>query len=243
MKKIDLINKRFGRLTVIKDTGEINNKYYPIWLCRCDCGNTCKIPIHRVMSGNTKSCGCISNIINLTGRRFGRLVVIKNTNKKTNDKSIIWLCKCDCGKEKEINGSSLRKGSTKSCGCLQKEVASNNGYEDRTLSAFNVLYGNYEHGAKNRNLEFNLTKEQFGTLTKQICFYCGFEPNQISKCNTGIYVYNGIDRLDNNIGYEIDNCVPCCGYCNAMKRAHTQEEFMNKVKSIYDNLKNKGLIK
>ena len=57
--------------------------------------------------------------IDLTGQRFGRLVVMNEAGKRNN--FVAWKCRCDCGNEKVITGSSLRNGSTKSCGCLNKE--------------------------------------------------------------------------------------------------------------------------
>lgn len=62
----------------------------------------------------------IMKFINLTGQIFERLTVIKCMGKNKHGQSL-WLCRCDCGKEKIIDGNSLRKGFTKSCGCLQKE--------------------------------------------------------------------------------------------------------------------------
>lgn len=60
-------------------------------------------------------------LIDITGLRFGRLVVLKIVRRST---SVRWLCRCDCGVEKLILGSSgLRSGGTKSCGCLNREVA------------------------------------------------------------------------------------------------------------------------
>ena len=59
---------------------------------------------------------------NLTGKRYGRLIVLKE-NGKTNHGDLRWLCKCDCGNIKTITGSKLKSGWTKSCGCLQKEIA------------------------------------------------------------------------------------------------------------------------
>ena len=58
-------------------------------------------------------------LIDLTGKRFGYLTVIKRVENTTynSGSSATWLCKCDCGKEKKIVGASLRKGDTKSCGC------------------------------------------------------------------------------------------------------------------------------
>ena len=80
-------------------------------------------------------------------------------------------------------------------------------------------------------------------MTKQNCYYCGKEPDQIRKNNDyshGIYVYNGIDRLDNNRGYTTDNTVSCCGLCNKMKLTLTEEQFYKHLLKIVEY---KGLTK
>lgn len=58
-------------------------------------------------------------IIDLTGQKFGKLTVLKLDHIEKSKK--YWLCKCDCGKEKIVNGYSLKRGDTKSCGCLRKK--------------------------------------------------------------------------------------------------------------------------
>lgn len=59
-------------------------------------------------------------LIDITGQRFGKLVVVERAkNNKYNQ--AMWHCVCDCGATKEINGNSLKCGSTASCGCLNKE--------------------------------------------------------------------------------------------------------------------------
>ena len=62
--------------------------------------------------------------IDLVGKHYGRLVVIEKTDKRTNDGTIIWKCQCDCGNIKEVSTSSLNKGYTKSCGCLNNDTRS-----------------------------------------------------------------------------------------------------------------------
>ena len=59
-------------------------------------------------------------LIDLTGKRFGKLIVIKK--EKPKNKHTMWLCKCDCGKEKIVCGSELKRGTTKSCGCYNIDV-------------------------------------------------------------------------------------------------------------------------
>lgn len=147
VKRIDLTGKRFGNLTVIRDDGTKNTKGEIMWLCKCDCGNTKHIYHYSLVSKKkpTKSCGCLQKKVvkqnlteNLTGKKFGRLEVIKKVAAK---KRVKWLCKCECGNEKEVWAHLLKSGTTKSCGCIQKEqakgkVAENFGFvEDTSLTS------------------------------------------------------------------------------------------------------------
>ncbi len=59
--------------------------------------------------------------LDLIGQKFNRFTVLEKTDKRKNG-SIVWLCKCDCGVIKEIDGSSLKSGKVKSCGCLKIET-------------------------------------------------------------------------------------------------------------------------
>src|SRR3990167_3222644 len=82
-------------------------------------------------------------------------------------------------------------------------------------------------GAKVRNLEFNLTFEEFCQITDLPCNYCG--ENQKPR---------GIDRVDNKIGYTIKNSVPCCRTCNFMKNIMTRDNFLYQVNKIHKWTKN-----
>lgn len=62
--------------------------------------------------------------IDLTGQRFGRLIVIRDSGERKNGQGVFWECKCDCGEISVVYSMSLRNGDTKSCGCLHKEVVS-----------------------------------------------------------------------------------------------------------------------
>jgi len=181
----------------------------------------------------------MSSLIDLTGKKFGRLTVIEKVGSDKY-KNITWLCKCECGKEKVISGPKLRNGNTKSCGCLRKEYE-RSGIASRLplgLASMRGVLSDYKVSAKRRKLEFNLTEEQFKELIQQNCYYCGSKPNNISKrfnCN-GSYIYNGLDRIDNTKGYTIDNVVSCCRFCNMAKNNHTIQEFKEWIKKVYKNL-------
>lgn len=163
--------------------------------------------------------------LELAGQKFGKLTVIKISHTDIHSRKH-WLCKCDCGNEKIINGSKLKSGTTKSCGCLRKFPEG--------IAARNIIMRHHKYNAKRRNLEQALTDEQIIALHKEDCYYCGMPPSNIyshPSCN-GLYTYSGIDRVDNNKGYTIDNVVPCCDYCNGAKGKKPVEDFMSWLKQI-----------
>lgn len=118
MQKIDLSGQKFGRLTVIKDSGRRVNKKV-MWLCQCECGNQVEVSGDNLKSGNTQSCGCYrreKHGNDFLGKRFGKLTVIEKTEERSH-RGIIWLCRCDCGCFTKVSSNALQKGTTTSCGC------------------------------------------------------------------------------------------------------------------------------
>jgi dihydroxyacid dehydratase/phosphogluconate dehydratase len=110
---------------------------------------------------------------------------------------------------------------------LQKEIASKTAHP-RTLpkgvAAFNRMFWKYKDNAKKRARPFTLTKEEFRKLTRQKCHYCGRTATLI-QCN-------GIDRVDNALGYSLNNCVACCKKCNYMKRVMLVNDFIKHAAQI-----------
>lgn len=80
----------------------------------------------------------MSKVIDLTNRRFGRWTVISRAQNNSRGESM-WNCLCDCGNTKVVQGYALRKGKSLSCGCLQKEIASKNAFEDLSGQQFGRL--------------------------------------------------------------------------------------------------------
>lgn len=115
---------KFGRLTLI---GRVDKKKYKFL---CDCGKTIVAFLGNVAHGNTSSCGCLHNDLNSErytkvrgGDKYNKITLIRLYEKRPG-KNNLWLCRCDCGIEKIINVNSVVRGGTKSCGCIQKEIAS-----------------------------------------------------------------------------------------------------------------------
>jgi len=117
MKRLDITNQRFGKLTTISLAGHTKRGDL-LWLCKCDCGNEKLVPIDHLRRGLVKSCGCLRKKPDFVGERFGKLTVISSAGNSKNG-SFLWLCKCDCGNEKLAQTGDLRGGKLKSCGCLK----------------------------------------------------------------------------------------------------------------------------
>ena len=167
----------------------------------------------------------------LTGKKFGRLTVIKRSfpNNKYNHSR--WLCRCDCGRTKVVMGSSLIQGNTKSCGCLRIGKSR----LPKGLASLRQTFRKYKQTAKMRSHSFKLTEEQFHELTQKDCYYCGAKPSNIGKDAHNIedYTYNGLDRVDNTKGYTIENVVPCCIHCNRAKNDFTLQGFKDWIKRVH----------
>jgi hypothetical protein len=180
-------------------------------------------------------------LIDITGMVFGRLTAIKLVRTVPVKRGCYlhyWLCQCSCGNTKEILRCNLRtKSHTRSCGCLSDERRrTQKNYKEG--SAFRAVLSGYKTDAKRRGYTWELTDEQFRTITQSNCHYTGRSPRTVhtTKCGAEQYVYNGIDRKDSTKGYSLENCVPCCKQANLMKRDVDYEEFITLCKEIARNI-------
>ena len=140
---IDLTNQTFGKLTVLeRDFSKPKGKAY--WICKCECGNQKSVVGSDLRAGKTASCGCgikeaaRNRKRQLEGQRFGRLLVIKDSGTRKNEK-VVWECLCDCGNIVQVPTTYLTSGDTQSCGCLQKERTSESCCKDLTNQRFGSL--------------------------------------------------------------------------------------------------------
>ena len=143
-KVIDLTGQKFGRWTVLERAPkpEGSHSTSAFWLCRCECGTEKVVSGNVLKQGKSQSCGCYNvdshaeKYIDLTNKRFGKLLVLKKVPRPDNlcSSGTYWLCKCDCGKEKIIYGQSLLKGNTTSCGACRVDIV-----DDLTGQVFDQL--------------------------------------------------------------------------------------------------------
>lgn len=144
------------------------------------------------------------NFIDLTGQRFGRLLVIELAPGYK--KSTHWICKCDCGKIVVVWGQSLRKGNTTSCGCYHREIAGGN-FKTHGLS-HTKLYHIWEGMKRRCNNESDVGYHKYGARGIRICN----EWQNDFKVFYDWAIQNGyedgltIDRINNEEGYCPENC-------------------------------------
>jgi len=128
-RHIDETGRVYGRLTVL---ASVARREAMFWSCRCMCGATRIVSGSALRRGLAKSCGChrrdqLAAYVQRktpdeTGRRYGRLVVIARADRRDAGYAQ-WDCQCDCGATCVVRGTSLRDGTTHSCGCLQPDIA------------------------------------------------------------------------------------------------------------------------
>lgn len=125
---VDLSGQRFGRLVAVRDVGSLRS--FRLWLFRCDCGAEIERTTADARHGKVRSCGCLQRELSsqrkslkLAGQKFGRLTALERAGTDGHG-HVTWRCACECGKEAVVAGVILKKGTTRSCGCLHRETIS-----------------------------------------------------------------------------------------------------------------------
>lgn len=160
----------------------------------------------------------MSNFIDLTGKKFGRLTVIKRVENSKNG-SARWECKCECGKKTITLANHLKDGHTKSCGCYSKEVAKNKAlnnkyfykhglFSDKKYVRLSHILNSMKKRCYNIN---NQNYKYYGGRGIKICNEWLDEENGLLNfynwaINNGYKENLSIDRINVNGNYEPDNC-------------------------------------
>jgi hypothetical protein len=261
----DFIGKQSNQLTIVQFT-EKNKHRQKMCLVSCSCGASKIIRFSLFKSGTQKHCGAAIHRMELnkkkgsvfkSGDKYNCLTFLR-FEKQNKHNSPMWLCLCDCGKEKIILASSVKNGHTKSCGCLPNAITINTEKSKNLTELDTIRYAArsvYRQSYKDGNLSF----EDFLILSQKNCFYCGAsrlnKTHLVYKTNgekkvlsskreysghqknpDAYFVYNGLDRIDSKLPHDKENLVPCCYICNKMKLASSLEEFVCQIKKIHDHM-------
>lgn len=221
---LNLTGRVFNKLTV--ESFSHHSKYGAVWNVKCKCGHRIKALARKLVEGRKTACSKACIYDDLTGQSIGTYRVIKRAERQNERWGNFWHCECiKCGIKIIFPSRSIKCGQA--CkNCCQK--LPNN------QAAFNQLLWHYKKGASSRGLVFALSPEEADRLFKLPCAYCGQAPSQVSKASqSSMYVYNGIDRIDNDKGYIQGNVAPCCKMCNWCKGKHSLEDFRNWIDRVH----------
>jgi hypothetical protein len=158
-------------------------------------------------------------------------------------KNKTWIVVCTCGEDKRFwKYSSIFHQKT--CGCGTDSV----GYTKEQRRMLNSRVHSYKSGANKRGLDWSLSYEEFYELSIGNCAYCDLPPRELNYFENAPSLqkespnrdwskytikFNGVDRVDSNLGYFSDNCVTCCTYCNRAKSDMSFEEFKSHIERLY----------
>lgn len=235
---VDLTGQRFGRLLVMQracDKEYAGGKCRTAWLCVCDCGKMVEVEGSNLISGNTKSCGCLqrerasqigkklgeSKLINMVGKTFGMLTVIERDYTKSGHSGAYWKCKCACGNECTVEGRYLRSGRTRSCGCL-KTLARRKDIQAPNIPRIRPIYIKHggTRGGKPERLyniwkgmiyrcekEYNTAYRYYGGRGISVCLeWHDYQTFRDWALTHGYSDRLSIDRINVNGNYEPSNC-------------------------------------
>lgn len=149
-------------------------------------------------------------LIDMVGQRFGRTVVVERSESLPNRKQARWLCRCDCGSTHLVLGNNLRRGNTRSCGCLNRDSlskqrtvhgASVKGNEDRLYRIWRKMRERCSYPKNNRYY-------RYGGRGIAVCseWSQDFTTFRDWALANGYSDNLSIDRIDNDGDYTPDNC-------------------------------------
>jgi hypothetical protein len=234
--RLDLEGHRAG-IIVFKKPTDKREYGQAVWLAECErCGKEHHIRIGR--RNRALKCSCqmrpqtpagkhFGLIVERTepyiGSRFGHLTLLRVLPNKIGD-CYVWELECVCGTVITCNSAIVRQGGRTSCGCSKSNRWGRVDALDRVIKG-------YKHRAKERKLAWELKQNEAKSLLQSSCHYCGSAP---SLDYYGV-LRNGIDRVDNNLGYLKKNVVSCCSLCNTMKLDLPTEQFLAHIRRISQN--------
>lgn len=190
-------------------------------------------------------------LVTVINKKFNRLLCLERTDRRSKKGSAIYKFQCDCGNIYYSDITQVKRGVSKSCGCLHKEHLGIIALGKPEEASYGEKFRAYKGKAKRRGYKWELSYAHFKYIIKKECIYCGSKPKSFNcylqkdlSRRTGEETLknetvsrqwvkiNGVDRIDNNVGYNLNNCIPCCKICNQAKSNSSLVEWINYLKGF-----------
>lgn len=170
--------------------------------------------------------------INIIGNRYGELLV-ESEHSKDHNGHIKFLCKCSCGNTHIANGSHLRRGNIKHCGCKIKKGKDSPCFKGCEEISGNWWYNHIKRTSNKRKIkEITITPEYAYSIFVKQNKNCALTKLPIIISNTNKYNTASIDRIDNTKGYIENNIQWLHKDINMMKRIYNQDYFIQMCKLV-----------
>lgn len=179
----------------VKVLEKFREKGHTKYWCICPvCGKRFSMKAETVgIAHQCKECNAKSRIVDISGKRFGRLVAIEYAGKITSEISpttiSLWKCKCDCGNQITVRYPALISGNTRSCGCLLDESRKINNVNKRKSVSHDFVF------------EGNLDNHPLRLIWKSMLMRCN-NPNVMGYKHYGGRGIKVCDRWSGDLGFE-----------------------------------------
>lgn len=176
---------------------------------------------------------------NLTGQKFGKLTVIREREYLNQKQQAVWLCQCECGNCRWYTTNQLSMGGSTHCGCSRPPAHN----RDLVGEIFAQFWGHVTRGAKDRDIPFDITREEAWELFLEQDRKCALSGVELffykdwkkrSEQQTA-----SLDRIDSYKGYSKENCQWVHKDVNKMKHVYSVEEYYIWCKRVVEHMENK----